>query len=337
MLWLDSARHYRRLFPNEKITLIANSAWADYARYFPYWDDVWPLNLKLFGTKSLFRWRILCRVQLARFKTAIQPTFSRVLSQGDSIINASSAIRRIGSVGDLTNIASDERDRSDRWYTHLFPASNQLLMELERNVEFLGYLTSSPVSSDVASLPTTPIDLSRFGLPESYFVIFPGASYFKRMWPVDRFASLANWLHGRTGWTMVLCGGRDEASLGSQIQCLYATGAINIIGKTSLAEFIEVARNAKLLIANETSAIHIAAAVGTQSVCILGGGHYGRFMPYPEGVSGVKPLPANVEMDCYGCNWSCTMEHPPEECWPCISAISLENVQQRVSSLLDAQ
>ncbi len=37
----------------------------------------------------------------------------------------------------------------------------------------------------------------------------------------------------------------------------------------------------ELLISNDTSAIHIAAAVGTPFICISNGSHFGRFHPYP--------------------------------------------------------
>jgi len=56
-----------------------------------------------------------------------------------------------------------------------------------------------------------------------------------------------------------------------------------LAGKTTIAQLVELIRNASLLIGNDSAAIHMAAATQTPSVCILGGGHYGRFLPYqPE-------------------------------------------------------
>jgi len=42
-------------------------------------------------------------------------------------------------------------------------------------------------------------------------------------------------------------------------------------------------------------------------VAILGGGHFGRFLPYVVIPEKKKHLPAVVfhKMDCFGCEWDC--------------------------------
>jgi len=50
----------------------------------------------------------------------------------------------------------------------------------------------------------------------------------------------------------------------------------------------------------ETGLAHIACALGVRNVILLGGGHFGRFMPYsPLTVMAALPL------ECFGCNWGC--------------------------------
>ena len=39
------------------------------------------------------------------------------------------------------------------------------------------------------------------------------------------------------------------------------------------------------LISNETCAVHIGAAVNTNTICISNGNHFGRFTPYPEKIT----------------------------------------------------
>ena len=89
--------------------------------------------------------------------------------------------------------------------------------------------------------------------------------------------------------------------------------AIDLVGKTSLVELVELLRNALLVLSNETSAVHIGAAVGAPVICILGGGHFGRFLPYVvEKPEPSRPTPIVVvqPMSCFGCNWQCV--HPRE-------------------------
>lgn len=334
-LWLDSAQHLRSHYHGKHIVLVANAAWADLARHFPYWDEVWPLQLRPFVNNPFYRWAIICRVFSAGFEIAIHPALSRTLLYGDSLIRASSAIHRIGSKGDFSNITFEDASRSDRWYTQLIPAAQQGLMELQRNAEFLKGLGISNTKPHVATIPKFNVDISTFGLPKDYFVICPGASDFKRIWPKERFARIASYIHEKTGWAMVICGSQNEAHLASEIIKLANIAACNLAGITSLPEFLEVVRASRILIGNETASIHIAASVQVESVCILGGGHFGRFMPYYDCILGTKPIPVCHEMNCYSCNWKCSQDHDPNCCWPCIDAISVQSVQEVVSNLID--
>lgn len=70
-----------------------------------------------------------------------------------------------------------------------------------------------------------------------------------------------------------MCGSLEEKSICNEIiEILRSVPVLNLAGKTSLVELVEVIRGAKMLVGNDSSAIHIAAATGTPSVCIHGGG-----------------------------------------------------------------
>ena len=327
IVWLDTAKEYRRLYPDQKITLIANVAWADFAQNFPYWDEIWPIQPQKFIRNLFYRLFFLRRVRQAGFQTAIQPTFSRGLMQGDSLIRASAAHYRIGFDGDLAIISAKEKAHSDRWYTLLLPACSQPMMELERNAEFISHLADAPHH---ASLPHIPVLQA---LPEDlqpnaeYFILFPGASWTGRQWPASAFAELLVQLERQFALKALLCGSPAEARLCAEIVSTSGqANCINLAGRTSLAELTELIRGARLLVGNETSAIHIATAVATPAVCILGGGHYGRFMPYPTGLVGIKPVAATYPMPCYHCNWRCTQPYEAGSSAPCISQITVAMV-----------
>ena len=52
ILWLDTAKEYKKHFPPEshKIVLIGNALWCDLAMELPFWDEVLPVNVKVFKT-----------------------------------------------------------------------------------------------------------------------------------------------------------------------------------------------------------------------------------------------------------------------------------------------
>jgi ADP-heptose:LPS heptosyltransferase len=325
VIWLDTAKEYRRIYPNLKITLVANIAWASMAREMPYWDDVWAVNINDLEKKALYRWSILRKVRRANFDIAIQPTFSRAIIFGDSLVRATCSNHRIGSVGDTSNISFRDKAVSDKWYTKLIPASSKPMMELLRNAEFINNLTGQ---NFIYSLPKYP---AIGALPNAlnfnnYAILFPSASRQARRWPKDYFVELGERLHHQYGWQILFCGASSDYSLCESAVKSASINCINLAGKTTLSELAELIRGARLLISNETSAVHIAAAVDTPCVCIMGGGHYGRFLPYPNGIAGVIPLVATKRMSCFNCNWKCNQPHDPTLAVPCIKDIPVAEV-----------
>jgi len=326
ILWLDTAKRYRHLYPGQRIVLCTSLVNIDIAQKLPYWDEVWPVDMNLMGISPLYRLKLLRKIRCAGFSIAIQPTFSRVFSVGDAVIRASGAGQRIGSVGNSTNIASFAKRISDRWYTKLVMASPTPLTELERNAEFFRNLSEKECPVQTPVLPKFNSLPERLKIDGPYFVIFPGASWSGRQWPATHFAEVLTELHRQYGWRAVVCGGPSEKYLCQSIANMSAVAVINLGGETSLPELVELLRGAEILVSNETSAVHLAAAVSTPAVCVLGGGHFGRFLPYPVHVPGSKPIVVKHEMSCYQCNWHCTQPHAPGAAVPCISGVTVASV-----------
>lgn len=331
-LWLDSAEQLREIYPGEKLTLLANSTWADLARNLPVFDEVIPVDSKSFLSKLCYRWKMIRLVRRRGFRIAVQTAFSREFFLNDSLMRATGAHHRIGSQGNFSNIRPGLKRISDRWYTKLVAASDEPLCELERNAEFVRGLGVTNYGAQRGQLPNVATLPEELRIAEPYFILFPGASWTGRKWPINNFATLLTTLQVRTGWVGVLCGSRDERELCAAVITASGTHAVNFAGETSLAQFAEVVRGARILIGNETSAVHIAAAVNTPSVCILGGGHYGRFMPYRVGGNSI-PVPVVNVLECFGCNWKCIETYETGSPVPCISSITVEQVLKAVSGI----
>ena len=86
--------------------------------------------------------KVLFQITNLNSKIAIQPTFSREFYNGDALVRASKASKKISSVGDMGNRNRLKQIISDSWHTELIPASQKLLTELERNAEFFSNYTS---------------------------------------------------------------------------------------------------------------------------------------------------------------------------------------------------
>lgn len=98
----------------------------------------------------------------------------------------------------------------------------------------------------------------------------PGAHWYTKRWPKERFIELANLLIQRKGATIVIFGGRDEIALSEEIGGSLLNKPVIVTGKLSLMETAALLKRCKVLITNDTGVMHIAAAVKTPVVAIFG-------------------------------------------------------------------
>jgi len=337
ILWLDTAKEYRKYYPPEncKIILIGNALWSDLAKELPFWDEVLPVNVKAFKTLSRYRWNILRKVRNYGAEIAIQPTYSREFYHGDSLIRASNASKKVSSAGNMSNRDQLKSILADRWHTELIPSSPGQLSELERNAEFFSgfikklYLPSYPELELSGDCNIQELKC------KSFYILSLGANKKYREWPYKYYAKIAQKIHKKTGWLGLICGAENEFDLGEHIKKLCDAPLQNYTGQTTLSELTCLLAKSQILISNETGTAHIANAVGTPTVCILGGGHFGRFVPYPELSGKINNLKVVYhKMPCYGCDWKCVYHIKDEDPAPCISNISVDAVWNEVKILL---
>ena len=156
-----------------------------------------------------------------------------------------------------------------------------------------------------------------------YVVIAPGAAASRRVWPADRLASLAARMVRETSLQVVLTGSFSELRLVNEVERLCAAPVLNLAGKLTVTELLSVLGKAKLILTNETGMAHLGAAFRVPTVCITGGGHFARFVPYPNEAAGagIRLFPVYHEMPCFGCNWRCIYDVQAGQAVPCISNV----------------
>ena len=98
----------------------------------------------------------------------------------------------------------------------------------------------------------------------------------------------------------------DAAAFGFNQSCLndIGTRSMNLSGKTTIRQTAALLRMCSLAVGAETGLAHVACAVNVPNVVVMGGGHFGRFMPYSPRTS-IVALP----LDCYWCDWICKYEY----------------------------
>ncbi|MCM1466640.1 MAG: glycosyltransferase family 9 protein [Alistipes sp.] len=346
LIWLDSAKELRTLYEGKCIVLICSSPCVEIAKATGYFDEILTLDIRRFESDTAYRKEMIRQFSGLSFDTLIQTAFSRTVHM-DMLAAVIPATEKIGLVSDesRTNLSryivtKSNKKKLDSVYDKLIPVTDGWLMEVKRNGELIRGLGRKDFKTGMPVLK--PYDVRDGIIPKGdYFIIFPGASTPKKMWNIKSFGEIADYVCEKTGWIAYACGGRDEQYLYGRLD---RTGIVDYFGKTTLMELAEVIRHARLVISNDTSGIHFAAAVNTPSVCILGEYNYGRFLPYDydrEYGSELKPMiVCHADMPCKRCaagkmTSECNACMAATGRYLCVEKVTVSQVKEAVDKIIN--
>lgn len=113
--------------------------------------------------------------------------------------------------------------------------------------------------------------VAHFDLPARYALLVPGAAPHRpeKRWPPDRYGALAARLT-RRGIAPVILGTAAEAPLAAAIRAA-CPAAIDLTGRTAIADLAGLARGAAFAVGNDTGPMHLIAAIGCRCVVLFGG------------------------------------------------------------------
>ena len=164
--------------------------------------------------------------------------------------------------------------------------------------------------------------LRQSGIGEGFVVVVPGAAFGPaKAWPWERYRALCERLAARTA--VVVTGGPGDRAV-----CDRVGGGIgnvlNLAGATSLGEFFALAERADVLVANDSGAPHVSAALGTPTVVLFGSTSPDWTAPSGESVA--------VLQHVVHCN-PCFRRSCPTQL-ECFNGIAVDQVADRVTAFL---
>lgn len=122
---------------------------------------------------------------------------------------------------------------------------------------------------DDASMPAMKVSAVSTGAVPT-IAICPGAEYGPaKRWPVENFTAVAKHFAERRRAKIVLLGAAGDVSVAEEI-VKQLPEAENRAGKTSLEEFLAALASARLVVCNDSGAMHVASALGVPTVAIFG-------------------------------------------------------------------
>lgn len=336
VLFIPALKYIKKKYKNFEIVLILQDSVSELAENCPYIDKIISFNNMKYRRDLFYKFSLLLRLFRERFSVCLYPIYSRERI-GDEMVLWTTADEKIGWDTEIPNMTIKEKKRGDKAFTKLIKSNfTQQVHENERNKEFLKSLGMKFDSfqnefwiSEYEKKKVRNLWSEKNLYPKHVIAIIPCAQTHYRQWGSDKYKLIMKHIEridkdalfiiiGSSAEKFILHFNKNDNFIESRV--------LNLCGETSLKELPQLFKRCFLAIGNETGPVHIAIATGVPTVCIIGGGHFGRFAPYgnPD-----KNKFVYKKMNCFNCGWRCI--YPTMKC---IAEITVDDVLTEVKELL---
>jgi predicted lipopolysaccharide heptosyltransferase III len=278
-------RGLREAFPRARLTALVNAGTEEVLLHHPDVDEVLLVHRRqaeaeTWGRSWADRLRLLRRLRQRRFDLALD------LTDGDRaafLTWASGARLRVGF--------NREGRLRGRAYHRVVPLTPGRRHAVEADLEALRILglRARPVAPSLGLPPEAEAaaeDLlahKRVSRDRDLVLLHPGARWWFKAWPVERFAALADRIEEELEARVLIAGGPDDATTAEAIRWQMRRPAISVAGETSVLQLAAVLKRCRLFVTNDNGPMHIAAAVGTPVVALFGPTDPAEWGPWGDG------------------------------------------------------
>lgn len=162
-------------------------------------------------------------------------------------------------------------------------------------------------------------------------VVHPGAQKPSRRWPAERYGRvIATLLASKPELQVVITAGAGEEDLTERVRSAVPnperSRCVSAAGRTDLGELVALLSEAALVICGDTGVLHLARAVGSPLLALLGPENEDRWGPHPGGPGPAVSL--RHEVPCAPCKrWDCEPHY-------CLESLQADEVAAAAASLL---
>ena len=263
LLATPTVRAMKSAWPDARITMMVNRGTEDVLSGNPDLAEIMVLDKGSLGAQ----WRLIAGLRRRRFDTVID------LTDGDRsafLSWISGAPVRIGF--------NEEHRWRGKLYSQVVQSLPGSCHRIERDLKTLVSL-NIPAGLTAPQLWLTRDEeagaeqlLDELSVPRSQQLVMlqPGARYWFKAWPPERFAELADRLTDQYGCQVLIGGSSQDIERAEQIRQMAKGRPIVVAGRTTIKQFAALAKKAVLFVGSDSGAMHMATAVGTPVVALFG-------------------------------------------------------------------
>ncbi|RUR81799.1 glycosyltransferase family 9 protein [Chlorogloeopsis fritschii PCC 9212] len=271
-------RAIKENLPDCRLTLMASPGGAQAATLLPWVDEVLPWRVLWQDLGKLDfnperEWELIRTLQAGKFDAAIIFTsFSQSPHPAAFVCYLAGIPLRMG----------ESKEFGQGVLTLELPAAPDEIHQVERNlrlIEAAGFEVidrnlciqiPETAQKEALALLSGNSEYQNSQFPP-YLLLNPWTSCQSRNYDSQRFAIAALQLAKATQMPVVVTGVEKDCDKSASLLAMLGDYAINLIGKTTLPQLAALIANAKLVLTNNTSTMHIADATRTPTVVMFAG------------------------------------------------------------------
>lgn len=324
---LPVAHAVRKKYPRAEISWIVEEKAYELVETNPYLDRVILLPKNQWKKEfSNQKWKTLKKVK-RYFQELKKYNFDFVLDIHGLF---KSGLTTFFSGANIRYGPADGREGSTLFYNHKIEPPPVKVHQVERNLYLAQAIGADTDDVDygitVREEEKKKIDLILEPESEEIIAINPFTTWTSKDWPRKRFAELADRLKQKLDCKIVITGGPGDVEGVQEICSMMDKKSLNLAGKTSIRELAELYRRVDLFIGGDTGPLHLAAAVNTPCIALMGPTTPETHGPYGEGHTVI-----HKDLECKGC-WKRECKKGDRSC---MKKIEVDEVFFAVRKMLD--
>lgn len=159
---------------------------------------------------------------------------------------------------------------------------------------------------------------------EKFIIFAVGTNWDNKCWPTTNFAKLADLLATQKLKVVLIgYGTKDEQKASEILRQAKANNIVNLVGQTSLMQTAALIDEAQIVIGGDTGNLHLAAALNTNAIMLMGPTDPNRNGPYRQSENVIL-----AGHDCDGCWKRICRKHID-----CLASIKPEQVLAKIKEL----
>ena len=332
-----SAVHFRKVYPKDKyeITLLCQKGINKLYENDNIYDKIISIDFNRSTINLVERIKNFKIIRKEFYDIVVDPVGIVEWTTNILYTRAAIGIQKVG-LRDINIDLHCDKNKINKIYNKIIKIEKPNLSLIEYYNYFINGLTEKKLNIE-PGLEKLIVKKTDIKLPKNYFIIFPCASVKLKRWPIDRYVEIAKKVYEKTGYSLVLVGTETDKDAIEEFKEKVTIPYIDLVGKTSLNDYIYIISKSKLLITNDTSAYHIGVIQEVPVAIITGAYTYERYVLYDFKGKEKYRIPCTIVKNkkCKNCNNRCPYLKSGDNTWPCLDEITVDYAWEKIEKLIN--